>query len=156
MLFKAMTVMLWVFAIGMGASLFWASGEVQKAEAEHYMLSKEISREQSRLHVLKAEWHYLNNPEYLEQMAARYLGVENQRDEGRIVVAGDSLPRYVEAVVPSEKPEGLAIMVAQAQIKTEIQNDVEMDKDKESPVVKAELSDEEEFGAVLANWSGGR
>ncbi len=151
MFFKAMTVMLWVVAIGMGGSLFWTSGEVQKAEAEHYDLSKKISKEQARLHVLKAEWHYLNNPEYLEQMAVRFLGVENQADEGRIVVAGDSLPRYVEAVVPTEKPEGLLTLVAQAQ------NDEEAHKDMEpSTAIKADSMDEEEFSTVLANWSGGR
>ena len=159
MLFKAMTVMLWGIAACMGAMLFWASGEVQQAEATHVALSSDLSKEHARLHVLNAEWHYLNNPEYLEKMAVRYLDVENQVDEGRIVVAGDSLPRYVEPATPSEKPEGLVLaVVSDTHNMTEIAATDDMDKkDIKAPVMPSNVSSEKEgFSAVLANWSGGR
>ena len=71
---KVIAVFLWIMAAGAtGYSLFWITFEVEKLEAELVRLNREILREQETLHVLKAEWSYLNRPGRLENLANELL-----------------------------------------------------------------------------------
>ena len=67
---KVLAVFLWIITAGAtGYSLFWITFEVEKLEEELVRLNREILREQETLHVLKAEWSYLNRPGRLENLA---------------------------------------------------------------------------------------
>ncbi|MBT4888854.1 MAG: hypothetical protein HON65_04820 [Rhodospirillales bacterium] len=48
--------------------------DVQDLEAEYQTLNRDIEREQKAIHVLKAEWSYLNEPNRLRGLAKQYLG----------------------------------------------------------------------------------
>lgn len=50
--------------------------KVQNAYKDLQELQRQYVEEKKSLHVLKAEWSYLNQPERLKQMAAQYLQVQ--------------------------------------------------------------------------------
>ncbi len=56
-----------------GATLFWVSQKVQKAERDIARLEKEKNSEEEMMRVLKAEWDYLNRPDRLETLAKEHL-----------------------------------------------------------------------------------
>lgn len=56
-----------------GFGLFHVKYEVQRLETELHQLNSEILKEQRLIHVLKAEWSYLNRPERLSALARRHL-----------------------------------------------------------------------------------
>ena len=53
--------------------LFALKYEVRGLEAELERLEREAQAEQEAIRVLNAEWSYLNRPERLKALAARYL-----------------------------------------------------------------------------------
>ncbi|MEE9195593.1 MAG: hypothetical protein V3U44_07100 [Alphaproteobacteria bacterium] len=65
---------LWLALAAMvGFGLFHVKYEVQRLETELHQLNSEILKEQRLIHVLKAEWSYLNRPERLSALARRHL-----------------------------------------------------------------------------------
>jgi cell division protein FtsL len=62
-----------VAAVGFG--LFHVKYKVQALEEEVTQLNSRIVHEQEQLHVLRAEWAYLNRPERLEDLNRRLLGL---------------------------------------------------------------------------------
>lgn len=70
---KLSTLIAFVLAIMSGAALFWVSQRVQQLESEQRKLGEEISSEKEGMRVLAAEWDYLNRPERIEALAAKYL-----------------------------------------------------------------------------------
>lgn len=56
--------------------VFVLKHEVQKLEAELAGVHRQIVVGQEELHVLKAEWSHLNQPERLKDLASRYLSLE--------------------------------------------------------------------------------
>jgi cell division protein FtsL len=62
-----------VAAVGFG--LFHVKYKVQALEEEMARLNSGIVHEQEQLHVLRAEWAYLNRPERLEDLNRRLLGL---------------------------------------------------------------------------------
>jgi cell division protein FtsL len=66
------------FAIALIAAVgvFVLKHEVQKLEQELGQLHRQILTDQEALHVLKAEWSHLNQPERLKELAQRHLGLE--------------------------------------------------------------------------------
>jgi hypothetical protein len=61
-------------AIGFG--LFQLKHEVQALEDEMFRLNRAIVGEQQAIHVLKAEWSYINQPQRLQALAARHLDLQ--------------------------------------------------------------------------------
>ncbi len=65
---------LWLALAAMvGFGLFHVKYEVQRLESELHQLNSEIIKEQRQIHVLKAEWAYLNRPERLSALALKHL-----------------------------------------------------------------------------------
>ena len=62
-----------VAAVGFG--LFHVKYKVQALEEDMARLNSGIVHEQEQLHVLRAEWAYLNRPERLEDLNRRLLGL---------------------------------------------------------------------------------
>ena len=64
----------WVALIGvMAFGLFQLKYAVQAREDELARLSRELIASEETIHVLHAEWSYLNRPERLAALAARHL-----------------------------------------------------------------------------------
>ncbi|WP_167730534.1 cell division protein FtsL [Terasakiella sp. SH-1] len=77
-----LTIGLTVFlAIVLAIGVFRITYQVDALEKELKALNKEILQEQETIHILKAEWSYLNDPNRLEDLAKRYLGLEEMRGE---------------------------------------------------------------------------
>lgn len=68
------TILFLLLAGGISIALFSVKYRVQDLEEMRVALSHEIENEQKSIHILKAEWSYLNNPERIGKLAGRYLG----------------------------------------------------------------------------------
>ncbi|CAA7618530.1 energy transducer TonB [Magnetospirillum sp. UT-4] len=59
-----------------GIGLFFVKHEVKEQEARLAELNQEIRRSHEAIHVLKAEWSYLNDPARLRSLSERFLGMK--------------------------------------------------------------------------------
>lgn len=67
------TVFWSVLAALVGFGLFHVKYQVQTLEDRLAKVNRAIVREQEQIHVLRAEWSYLDRPERIEQLAKKYL-----------------------------------------------------------------------------------
>ena len=67
------TVFWSLLAALVGFGLFHVKYQVQKLEDQLTKLNRDIVREQDQIHVLKAEWTYLNRPERIEELSKKFL-----------------------------------------------------------------------------------
>jgi cell division protein FtsL len=73
---KGRITLFWIFLAALvGFGLFHVKYKVQALEEELAQLNARIVHEQEQLHVLRAEWAYLNRPERLEELNGRFLGL---------------------------------------------------------------------------------
>ena len=72
---RGSTVLFALLAVVMGAASIVIGTEVHDLEDRLAGIHRDIAREQEALHVLRAEWSYLNRPERLEALARRHLGL---------------------------------------------------------------------------------
>jgi hypothetical protein len=79
----------YVLAVAAATALFWTSQTVQKAEDRLERVRHDLARERESLHVLRAEWDYLNRPERIEALARKYLKMEPAGASILIAKAGD-------------------------------------------------------------------
>ena len=71
---KIATIAVWFpLAAGAVAAMFHISFEVEKLESRLHEVNREIVREQEAIHVLQAEWSYLNRPSRLETLTKELL-----------------------------------------------------------------------------------
>ncbi len=76
------TTVLFVFlAAALSLALFSLKYQVQDLEDEFVGLNRSISAERRAMHVLEAEWSYLNDPARLGALAARHLGLRPVESE---------------------------------------------------------------------------
>ncbi len=76
------TTVLFVFlAAALSLALFSLKYQVQDLEDEFVGLNRSILAERRAMHVLKAEWSYLNDPARLGALAARHLGLRPVESE---------------------------------------------------------------------------
>lgn len=70
------TTFVWAgLAVVAAGALFLLKFEVQAQEQRLNSLRKEIVATRENIHVLKAEWSYLNDPQRLREQAERHLGM---------------------------------------------------------------------------------
>lgn len=93
----------YALAIVAAMALFWTSQTVQKAEDRLERVRHDLARERESLHVLHAEWDYLNRPERIEALARKYLKMEPAGASTLIARAGD-LPAPALSEVGSSAP----------------------------------------------------
>ncbi len=70
------TLLFLLLAGALSVALFSVKYQVQDLEEELVNLNKSIIEERQAIHVLKAEWSHLNNPERLQALAERHLGMK--------------------------------------------------------------------------------
>ncbi|MDF1790913.1 MAG: hypothetical protein P1U88_03340 [Thalassobaculaceae bacterium] len=70
---RRVTVLWFLIAACLGVALFLVKYEVQDREEKLAALHREILSNQEAVHVLEAEWSYLNRPSNLEAMVRRHL-----------------------------------------------------------------------------------
>ena len=86
------SVLLVVVALGVAATaMYQLKYEVAALEAERRATARQLAGERQAIHVLAAEWAYLNQPERLAELAARHLDLVPL--EGTHIVTFADLPR---------------------------------------------------------------
>lgn len=94
-MFKTKAFIWYILTILTIFGLYETKYEVQSLEAELRGLNKEILANQEALHVLNAEWVFLNHPERLEQLNTKYLNLVPLAID-KIVDADSLLERHEE------------------------------------------------------------
>jgi cell division protein FtsL len=100
-----LTIALTAFlALALSIAVFRITYQVDELEGRLHSLNNEILDEQETIHILKAEWSYLNDPHRLEVLAKRYLGLEEMTGEQLINM--ETLDQQVPPTVetPKAKP----------------------------------------------------
>ena len=67
------TILWFLMATCLGMALFMVKYEVQRREEQLAALHRQILSSQEAIHVLQAEWSYLNRPDRLEALVHRHL-----------------------------------------------------------------------------------
>lgn len=71
------TALLWLFLAALcGGVLFQTASRVNDGLSRLANINGSIKKEDESLRVLQAEWSYLNQPERLEKLSKKYLGLE--------------------------------------------------------------------------------
>ncbi len=69
------TVLIVLLAAALSLTLFVVKYQVQDFEEELVEYNRALTDDRQAIHVLKAEWSYLNQPDRLRNLAERYLGL---------------------------------------------------------------------------------
>jgi hypothetical protein len=96
---------LWAFLAAIsGAGLFLLKYQVQAEERHLRELHKDIAGAEQSIHVLKAEWSYLNDPLRLREQAEHHLGMHPMRANQMMAI--DAIPMVGEAafIAPGTLP----------------------------------------------------
>jgi hypothetical protein len=67
------SLILMVLAAAAGGALFQVAFEVSALDDELAQLNRDIRADREAIHVLRAEWSFLNQPERLEELTRRHL-----------------------------------------------------------------------------------
>jgi len=104
-MFKATTLFSILLAAALGFSLFLLKYEVQSVEDELIALDKSLINDRQAIHVLKAEWSMLNDPDRLRVLSEKYLGLKPLTAQQ--VTTENNLSNLLP-VVETEKPETIS------------------------------------------------
>jgi len=74
-LLKHTTVLCLVLAVGLALVLFFVKYEVQSLERELSEINRVLAEDRKAVHVLKAEWSHLTDPDRLRRLAQRHLEI---------------------------------------------------------------------------------
>lgn len=146
---KLSTIATFVLATFLGSSLFWVSQQVQMLEREQRGIKAQILSEQEGMRVLNAEWDYLNRPDRIEALAAKYL---HQMQS----IVPDDLLRSANAVPEPQMMQGedeMPVMVSTGVEKTEKEKAINAAPDSR-PIQDKEDSKSADFDGVLKNTLG--
>lgn len=116
---KTFAVVVWFgLACAAGFALFNVTFKVEKLEAELGELNRQILDDQQSIHILKAEWSYLDRPERLETLVNSYLP-EFKTGSVPTPVRIELLPKRdaIKAYVPSAAltPSGVKTTIGKRQ-----------------------------------------
>ena len=116
---KSAAVCLWfTLTIFMAFGMFVMKNYVEDLEKELAQISAKINEDVRSIHILKAEWSHLNNPERLRNLAAKHIDLEPVKAEQIINYA--SLPFDYEDDTASRK------MLARQNISQKVRTDNEL------------------------------
>ena len=100
------TILIVLLAASLSLTLFVVKYQVQDFEGKLVEYNRDLSDNRQAIHVLKAEWSYLNQPARLRNLAERYLGLA--AIEARQVGTADEffpvLPAPLPAFLPGQEP----------------------------------------------------
>lgn len=145
---KLSSLLTFVLATILGASLFWVSQQVQQLEREQREMVEQIASEDEGLRVLYAEWDYLNRPDRIEALAARYLNNMTPVTPDNLLVDARAVP---EPQMMQDE-DGSPVLVSTADIK---EAPARMSAEPSArPIRDLEDSKASDFDGVLKNTTG--
>ncbi|MBL8640813.1 MAG: hypothetical protein JNL76_01710 [Alphaproteobacteria bacterium] len=146
---KLSTLGVFFLATILGGLLFWVSQQVQMLEREQRGIAEQISSEEEGMRVLNAEWDYLNRPDRIESLAAKYL---NQMQP----VAPDNLLRDANAIPEPQmmqSEDDVPVMVSTGDHSVQKETKVNGVPDAR-PIDDKEDSKSSDFDGVLKSAAG--
>jgi len=87
-LLKHTTVLCLVLAVGLALVLFFVKYEVQSLERELAELNRTLAEDRQAVHVLRAEWSHLTDPDRLRRLTQRHLEIRPV-EPGQLGTAAD-------------------------------------------------------------------
>lgn len=106
-------IWLWlVLALGLGFGVYQLKLQVQALEQQLAKANRQILESEEAIHVLKAEWSYVNQPERIDELARKYLGLAPLL--GKQYGSLAKLPQRGGAAASTPAPEGGASSGARA------------------------------------------
>jgi hypothetical protein len=97
--------MLWLIVMSViGWGVYQLKYQVQSLDGQLTRINREIVAEQDAIHVLKAEWSYLNQPHQIADMATKFLAVAPIGP--RQMVTLSAVPTRAEGEIPVAKATG--------------------------------------------------
>lgn len=101
-----LAIIIWaVVAAVLVLGLFELKYEVQRLEERLRTVRADIQREREAVHVLQAEWSYLNRPERIAELAARHLDLR-PIDPDQVRRLDELPPRPMPAAAGEPDPGG--------------------------------------------------
>ncbi|MGE3713062.1 MAG: hypothetical protein AB7F82_00840 [Alphaproteobacteria bacterium] len=111
--------LIWMLAItGSAFLLYSVKDEVRTLHDQIAEKKLELEQETESLNVIAAEWEYLNRPERLRQLSAKYLASSSTMVEQIAVVEAIPFPEHLEASSAPKKN----LQVRPVQYRTETGN----------------------------------
>lgn len=92
------SVVLLILAAAAGGALFHVSFEVSALDDRLGTLNHDIKSDREAIHVLRAEWSFLNQPERIEELARRHLDLTPV--SGKQLTGAGALPVRPELELP--------------------------------------------------------
>ena len=86
-----------ILILVLGAGLFFLKHTVEEKERQLAEMKAQYLEDQKAIRVLKAEWAYLNSPQYLQSLARQYLTVRPIGSRQVVAWTEDIPNRYVPA-----------------------------------------------------------
>lgn len=86
---KYSTILFFLLAFAVGFILFKVKYEVVDIEQKLTQVAFQIEREKENIHILKAEWSHLNEPQRLQKLAEKYLDIIPVKTEQIAAVFSD-------------------------------------------------------------------
>ncbi len=83
------TSIFFILALFGGFLLFKVKYEVVDIEQKLTQTEQQIIREKETIHILKAEWSHLNEPQRLQKLAEKYLDIVPLKTEQIVAVVQD-------------------------------------------------------------------
>jgi hypothetical protein len=110
------TIVWMIFIAGAALGLYVVKYRVQGLHEQVMQTERSLREEKEAMHVLEAEWTYLNRPERLRHLTEKYLTL--QPADPKQIAELDSLPMRGEEPrqVAQEQPHGLRLTRANAMI----------------------------------------
>ena len=116
------SLLLLILAAGAGVALFQVSYDVSALEDRLTTLNRNIVADQEALHVLRAEWSFLNQPARLEELSQRYLDLQplNGAQIGDVAMLPVRLHPPVPAAPDTDHPGDAAGATALAALNQDV------------------------------------
>ena len=108
----------WIALAGcVGYGLYHLKNEVQSLEDQLFRVNRTILAEQEAIHVLRAEWSYLNQPARLQALASRHLDLQPTKPNqlGTVASLPPLQPEAAPPALAAVPPAAAARMAAIAQ-----------------------------------------
>jgi cell division protein FtsL len=100
-------------ALVAGGVLFHTSYRVQSMGRELRTVNRQIVEQREAIHVLKAEWAFLNEPSRIERLARQHTEMKPMTPD-QVGSALDAIPAKPAQAAPAEGPTGVRTPTAPA------------------------------------------
>jgi cell division protein FtsL len=100
-------------ALVAGGVLFHTSYRVQSMGRELRTVNRQIVEQREAIHVLKAEWAFLNEPSRIERLARQHTEMKPMTPD-QVGSALDAIPAKPAQAAPSDGPTGVRTPTAPA------------------------------------------